>query len=110
MTLFAIIMFSTWLLAGMIILVVGFKAQRKTLPVNNFAGIRTRKLIASEDAWVKGHKAAANYLMIASLPLFIGAIVCLFADDSLIGIISIPVVVVMVGAILIASKKANNAV
>ncbi|WKS35284.1 hypothetical protein NLL50_07385 [Corynebacterium propinquum] len=29
-------------------------------------------MLASDEAWLKGHKAAANYLKISSIPLFIG--------------------------------------
>src|SRR5690625_6630992 len=90
MTIFSIIMAATWLIAGVCVLMVGIKAGQGTLAKNKLIGIRTPELLASEEAWFKGHKAASPYLKISSVPLFIGAIICLFADDDLIGWVSIP--------------------
>lgn len=104
------IMAATWLLAGILVLWVGVKAGQGTLPQNKWIGIRTPVLLASNEAWVKGHKAAASYLKASSFPLFIGAVICLVADDSLIGWVSLPVVVILTLMVLIASRKAHSAI
>lgn len=110
MTVFSIIMTVTWLLAGAGVLALGIKAGQGTLRKNSLVGIRTPEMLASDEAWLKGHKAAANYLKISSIPLFIGGAACLVASDSSIGWISMPVVVLLVGMVLLASRKAHAAI
>ena len=110
MTVFSMIMATTWLLAGILVLWVGVKAGQGTLPQNKWIGIRTPVLLASNEAWVNGHKAAASYLKASSLPLFMGAVICLVADDSLIGWVSLPVVVILTLMVMIASRKAHSAI
>lgn len=110
MTVFSIIMATTWLLAGVAVLWVGIKAGEGTLPENKWIGIRTTDLLASDEAWSEGHKAAAAYLKASSIPLFIGALICVVADDSFIGWVSLPVVIIFTLLVLIASKRAHSAV
>ncbi len=110
MTAYSLIMFTVWFIAAALVLWVGIKADQKALPVNNWVGIRTHRLMASEENWVTGHKAAATYLKLGSVPLFIGALACLFLKDELIGWVSIPVVVLLVLFVLLAAQKANKAV
>ena len=109
MTVFSIIMAVTWFLAGLVVLWVGIKSGQGTLPENKWIGIRTPELLASDESWIEGHKAASPYLKASSLPLFIGAIICLVADDSLIGWVSLPVVILLTLMVLLASKKAHSA-
>ena len=104
------IMAMTWLLAGFAVLWVDIKAWQETLPENKWIGIRTTALLASDEAWSEGHKAAAAYLKASSIPLFIGAIICVVADDSFIVWVSLPVVIIFTALVLIASKKAHSAV
>ncbi|WP_269965663.1 SdpI family protein [Corynebacterium meitnerae] len=100
----------TWFVCGGILVWVGVKASQGTLPKNNWVGIRTLSLLASEEAWTTGHKAAAGVLTASGIPLIIGGIACLFLDDSMIGWVSIPVVVVLVVLVMLAAKKAEAAV
>lgn len=109
MSVFSIIMATTWFLAGVVVLWVGVKAGQGALLKNRWIGIRTPELLASDETWIEGHKAASAYLKASSFPLFAGAIICLFADDSLIGWISLPVVVLLTLMVLIAAKKAESA-
>lgn len=85
MTIFAIIMSMTWFFAGFLMLWVGIKAGQGTLPKNKWIGIRTPRLLATDEAWVEGHKVVAGYLKASSFPLFIGAIVCLLMILLLVG-------------------------
>lgn len=110
MTAFATIMAITWFLAGILMWWVGFKAGQGTLPKNKWIGIRTPALLASDEAWIKGHQAASGFLKAGSLPLFVGAAICLIADDSLIGWVSLPVVVLLTFMVLYAAKKAESTV
>ncbi|WP_245803013.1 SdpI family protein [Corynebacterium phocae] len=73
-------------------------------------GIRTPALLASDEGWIEGHKAAAPYLIASSIPLFAGGVFCLFAQESLLAWVGLPVVTVMLLLVLIGSQKANSAV
>lgn len=110
MTAYSIIMGLTLLAAGIIMLVIGVKAKQERLPKNNWIGIRTRDLLASDEAWIKGHKAAGNLLILSSIPLLVGGALCLVVSDSLIPWISTPAAVLLLAAVLLASWKAHSAV
>lgn len=110
MSVFAVIMAITWLLCGGVLVWVGVKAGQGALPKNNWVGIRTPALHASDESWITGHKAAASLLTASGIPLIIGGIVCLFVDDSIIGWVSIAVVAVLVVLVMLAAKKAEAAV
>ncbi len=110
MSVFAVIMAVTWFVGGALLVWVGLKASQGTLPKNNWVGIRTPALLASEEAWNTGHKAAAGVLTASGIPLIIGGIACVFVDDSIIVWVSIPVVVVLVVLVMLAAKKAEAAV
>lgn len=108
MTALSIFMALTWFAAGIALLWMGVEAERTNLPRNNWFGIRTRKLLASDDAWVRGHKAAAHYLKLSSVPPFIGGVVCLVADDVTSVWVSLPVTVIFLVMVFLATKKAQS--
>ncbi|MCH6196698.1 SdpI family protein [Corynebacterium mastitidis] len=110
MTVFAAIMAIVWLVAGIGVLSIGIKSGRGTLPKSTWAGIRTPILLSSDESWIKGHKAAARYISMSSIPLFVGSVLCLVGDDALIGGIGIPVAALAVAMLLVASRKAHCAV
>lgn len=110
MTVYSTIMAVTWLVAGVGALVIGKKSGEGTLPMNNLAGMRTVEAMASEEAWVAGHKAAAGMLKLSSIPFLIGGVACLVVGDSWISWISAPVVILSISIILVASSKAKAAV
>ncbi|AWB82997.1 hypothetical protein C3B44_07185 [Corynebacterium yudongzhengii] len=110
MTAYSIIMTVALLATGALILWLGVRSGQGKLPKNQWVGIRTEKLMASDEAWVKGHKAAAGYLKLSSIPLFAGGVACLVLDDSLIAWGSLPVVVLLIAMVLLASKQAHVAV
>ncbi|WPF65828.1 MULTISPECIES: SdpI family protein [unclassified Corynebacterium] len=107
MTVFSIVMAVTWFLAGGVLLFVAIKAGRGTLPKNDWVGIRTLPLLESDEAWVEGHRAAANSLKMSSVPLFVGGVICLVADDSFIAWVSIVVAVLLLVMTLVAARKAH---
>lgn len=110
MTAFSIIIAVIWLVGGALLLWVGIKAGKGTLPRNEWVGIRTPELKASDQAWVTGHKAAAPLLTATAVPLLIGGILCFIADDSMASWISLAVAVVMLLLLFSASAKAKKAV
>lgn len=110
MTAFALIMGITWLIAGALTLWIGIKAKNGTLQKNFVAGIRTSKLLASEENWRRGHQAAAPFLIAASLPLIAGGIACVFLDDPTINLISIAVVALLLIFVLVGTARAHAAV
>lgn len=84
------------------------KSGEGALPMNNLAGMRTVEAMASEEAWVAGHKAAAGMLKLSSIPFLIGGVACLVVGDSWISWISAPVVILSISIILVASSKAKQ--
>lgn len=110
MSVYSLIMAATLIPAGPLLFWVGSKAGQGTLPKNHWVGLRTSALLESEDNWMKGHQAAANLLKASGLPPFIGGVACLFADDSLINWLSIPIVIGLVLLVLLATRKAHLAV
>lgn len=110
MTVFAILMAVVWLIGGVLSLWMGMKSGQGTLPKNKWIGIRTPEMMASDAAWATGHKAAAPLLKAAAFPLLIGGVMCFFVEDAVISWISIPVVVLLLVLVFLASKKASDAV
>ncbi len=100
----------TWLLAGGCLLWVGIKAENETLPRNELVGIRTPTLLASDEAWTTGHKAASSYLRVSSIPPFIGFLTCFFLSDSAIAWFSLSVAGLLLILVLMATQKAQSAV
>ena len=110
MTAFSIIIAVIWLVSGALLLWVGIKAGKGTLPRNEWVGIRTPELKASDHAWMTGHKAAAPLLTATAVSPLIGGILCFFADDSAASWISLAVAVAMLVLVFAASAKAKKAV
>ena len=110
MTVYSIIMAATFIIAGAGVSYTGIKAGQGQLPMNSWVGLRTQKLMASEEAWVRGHKAGSSYLKFSGILLVIGGILFLVLDESIISFVSIPVVMVLVFSTMLAAQKANAAV
>ncbi|MDN6445308.1 MAG: SdpI family protein [Corynebacterium casei] len=77
--------------------------------MNSWIGLRTPKLMANEDTWVLGHKAAAGYLMLAGAAFTIGGILFMIIDESLIAFVSLPILAILLITTVLATKKANAA-
>ncbi len=110
MPLFAIIMVVSYLGAGAVLLWTGVKAGAENLPRNEWIGIRTSKTLSSDEAWLKGHKAAAGYLKASSVPMILGGIFFAFASDEQIGLATLPTAGVMLVLVLLAARKAHAAI
>lgn len=54
MPLFSIIMVTSYLAGGAVLLWVGVKGGSETLPRNDWIGIRTHKTLSSDEAWLRG--------------------------------------------------------
>lgn len=52
MTVYSIIMAVTFLIAGSGLFYVANKMARGQLPMNSWVGLRTPKLMASDEAWI----------------------------------------------------------
>lgn len=109
MSVYATIMSATYLIVGVGTLYVGLRARQAKLPMNSWIGLRTPKLMANEDTWVLGHKAAAGYLMLAGAAFTIGGILFMIIDESLIAFVSLPVLAILLITTVLATKKANAA-
>ena len=60
-----------FMLAGILVAALSEAAARGRLGVNPVAGIRTRALMMSEEAWTAGHKAARIPIGLAGLVMFL---------------------------------------
>lgn len=109
MSVYATIMSATYLIVGVGTLYVGLRARQAKLPMNSWIGLRTPKLMANEDTWVHGHKAAAGYLMFAGASFTIGGILFMIIDESLIAFVSLPVLAILLITMVTGTKKANVA-
>lgn len=110
MTVYSIIMAVTFLIAGSGLFYVANKMARGQLPMNSWVGLRTPKLMASDEAWIQGHKAASGYLKFSGSALAIFGVLCLFIEESAIGLLSIPVIIVPFIVTVLANQKANAAI
>lgn len=103
------------ILSGILTVGISEAAARGTLGINSLAGIRTRAVMMSEEAWTAGHKAARWHLDAAGLVAFLAgaALVTLPLDESTTGPWALAsavliVVLVVLGAI-VATPAANRA-
>lgn len=110
MSIFNILMAAVYLASGALLLWTGVKAGAETLPRNEWIGIRTSKTLASDEAWLTGHKAAAGYLKASSLPMILGGIFFAFASEEQIAWASLVAVGVMIVLVILAASKAKAAI
>lgn len=110
MSIFNILMAAVYLASGALLLWTGVKAGAETLPRNEWIGIRTSKTLASDEAWLTGHKAAAGYLKASSLPMILGGIFFAFANEEQIAWASLVAVGVMLVLVILAARKAQAAI
>lgn len=103
------------LLCGILVAAVSEAAARGRLGINSLAGIRTRALMMSEEAWTAGHKAARIPIGLAGLVLFLAGVATLMLrlDEDAIGTLVLvsaaaTVVLVLIGAV-VATPAANRA-
>lgn len=101
---------------GLILVICGSKFAKGGIGRNSAVGIRTAKLMASDEAWEVGHRAAAGTLSAAGWITIalgvVGAIVGIFAglDSAVAGIVSVVFVIPAIVGVLLATQKAHRAV
>jgi uncharacterized membrane protein len=98
--------------AGVVLLVMAVLGGMGRLPRNGFAGIRTRKTMASDETWNVGHRAAAGYTAAAGTASIGGGIVALFVADSDAAIVALAIgtAVITVTLVLLATRKAHEVI
>jgi uncharacterized membrane protein len=103
------------MLSGILVLAISEAAARGRLGINSLAGIRTRAVMMSEEAWTAGHKAARLPIGLAGLIVFLAgaATLTLGLDEDTVGTLVLvsagaAVVLVVIGAI-VATPAANRA-
>ena len=103
---------AVFIAAGVVLLVMAALGAWGKLPRNGFAGIRTRKTMASADTWNVGHRAAAGYTAAAGMASIGGGIVALFVADSgaAIVVLGLGTAVITVTLVLLATRKAHEAI
>lgn len=103
------------MLCGILVAAVSEAAARGRLGVNSVAGIRTRALMMSEEAWTAGHKAARIPIGLAGLILFLAGVATLMLrlDEDTTGTLVLvsaaaTVLLVLIGAV-VATPAAHRA-
>jgi len=104
-----------FMLGGILVTAISEAAARGRLGVNSIAGIRTRALMMSEEAWTAGHRAARIPMALAGLVMFLtGAAVLAVRPDAgttgqlVLAAAAAAVVLVLVGAV-VATPAARRA-
>src|SRR5690625_4043722 len=110
MTAYSIIMAVTFLIAGSGLFYVANKMARGQLPMNSWVGLRTPQLMASHEAWITGNTSAPGHLKFSGSALAIFGVLCLFIEESAIGLLSIPVIILLFIGTVLANQKANAAI
>ena len=103
------------MLGGILVAAVSEAAARGRLGINSVAGIRTRALMMSDEAWTAGHKAARIPIGLAGLVVFVaGAATLLLRLDEdttrtlVLAAASAALLLVLIGA-AVATPAANRA-
>lgn len=108
--LFNIIMALTIGLAGVVIIWMGWSGAREQLPLNGFAGLKTRAIMESEESWRIAHKAAGTYLMVGGVGCIVGAIAMLFVGEGTVTFVAMISTGWTLLWIIIATVMANKAI
>lgn len=98
------------LLAGAIVVALTAElTARGKVPVNGGAGIRIRSVMASQDAWVAGHRAARAWLHLAAILLAAAAVVSMTAPRAVGDIALLVGMLAGLGSVVIAGVSAHRA-
>lgn len=98
----------TLIIVGVLIGWIAFAGKNETLKPNFWLGIRTPELLKSERAWVVGHKAASQYLMIGSIGIIVVGAISIFVPFDVVAILSMAGTVWMVIFLAIGGVKASK--
>lgn len=82
---------------------------RGKVSVNGGAGIRIRSVMASQEAWVKGHRAARPWLHLAAAALATTALVSMVAERRTADIALLVGMLVALGDVVVAGVVAHRA-
>jgi hypothetical protein len=98
------------MLAGGLLAYVGIRCFRGELVRNTQMGIRTPATLASDDAWLAGHRAAAPWLVAAAAGAVVPGCITLFRPSSSTMALSVMVGLgAMVGLVAVATAAAHAA-
>jgi uncharacterized membrane protein len=99
------------MLSGILVAAVSEAAARGRLGINHVAGIRTRAVMMSEEAWTAGHRAARLPMGLAGLVMFLtgAALLALRPDPETTGPVVLAAAVAALVLALIGAVMANRA-
>lgn len=98
--------------AGILVRKLARRAADGDLGRNGYAGIRTKSTLASDEAWLAGHKAALAWSLRSGLMFSISGAVCMVLAVAS-ALASMAVILVGAGlgllALILATRDANHA-
>ncbi len=78
----------TLILAGVFIAWMAYAARNGSLQPNSWIGIRTPELMASEEKWRAGHKAASATLFVSAAGTIVTGVISLFVSFDAVAIVA----------------------
>ncbi len=101
---------SVFLVSGAGLIWLWRLARSENLPRNRFAGIRTRRTMSSDAAWLTAHRAAAWSFGVAGLAFIVSSAILVVADpaESAVTAIALVTGLVVTGVVVAGGAQANR--
>ena len=98
------------LAAGLLIAWIAVRGWRGKLRRNRALGIRTTATLSSDEAWLRGHRAAGPWMTAAALGSIVPGIIVLFRPENTAGMLVIMVgLAVMVTLVMVGGFVGHSA-
>ncbi len=89
----------TFILSGLLVLIISIPLARRKVPMNRFYGMRSSHSYKSEESWYHLNEIGGMTLGMISFPLILGGVIGLFLPEPLIAELSYAVLSVSFGSI-----------
>jgi uncharacterized membrane protein len=101
-------------IAAIALIAIGYRGWTDRLPRNQFAGIRTKTTMSSDEVWRVAHRKAGPWFTVSGTLMLPGAALCGFAETApRLGIVGGVIVVLAIfgvaGGLMTATDAARKA-